>query len=193
MSFRIWPVWLKLLQVDYLVGVCGRKDLLDHLDFDVTVSKGLEKVSHQGTFNANPLSSAAGVATLKMVRDETPTQDAIDIAASIRTKVNQVFVDEGVKWAAYGQFSELHFFTNPDNVDIDPLNFDFMSRKCNFFKKDAETVTKFRLGLMVNGIDINGKLAGKVSAVHTDEDADLTADAVRGALHMLRSEGTILS
>ena len=174
-------------------AICGRKDLLDHLDFDVAVSKGLEKVGHQGTFNANPLSSAAGVATLKMVREETPTQDAIDTASSIRAKVNQVFADEGVKWAVYGQFSELHFFTNPDNIDIDPLNFEFMSRKCNFFKKDGETVNKFRLGLMVNGVDINGKLAGKVSAVHTEEDVDMTADAVRGALDMLRSEGALPS
>jgi glutamate-1-semialdehyde 2,1-aminomutase len=172
-------------------AICGRKDILDHLDFDVAASTGFEKIGHQGTFNANPISSAAGVATLKMVRDETVTQDAIDTANIIRDKVNQVFADEGVKWAIYGQFSELHFFTNPDNIEIDPQNFDFMSKKRAFFKSNAETVTKFRLGLMVNGVDINGKLAGKVSAIHTEEDAAMTADAVRGALQMMRSEGAL--
>ncbi|HAA92703.1 MAG: aspartate aminotransferase family protein [Rhodospirillaceae bacterium] len=174
-------------------AICGTKNLLDHLDFDVADSKGFEKIGHQGTFNANPLSASAGVATLTMVRDETPTQDAIDIANSIRAKVNKVFADEGVKWACYGQFSELHFFLNPDNVDIEPENFEFMHRKCDFFKTNEEIATKFRIGLMVNGVDINGKLAGKVSAVHSEEDADKTADAVRGALDMLRSEGALPS
>ena len=44
---------------------------------------------------------------------------------------------------------------------------------------------------MINGVDINGKLAGKVSAVHTEADADRTADAVRGAIDMMRSEGVL--
>ena len=52
-------------------------------------------------------------------------------------------------------------------------------------------VTRFRLGLMVNGMDINGKLAGKVSAVHSDADLDASADAVRGSVRMLKSEGAL--
>ena len=172
-------------------AICGSEELLDQLDFDVADSKGFEKIGHQGTFNANPLSASAGVATLEKVRDESPTQDAIDTALSIRKKVNRVFAEENIRWACYGQFSELHFFTNPENLDLNPENFEFMHRKCDFFKSDPETVSKFRLGLMINGVDINGKLAGKVSAVHTEADADRTADAVRGAIDMMRSEGVL--
>jgi hypothetical protein len=40
-------------------------------------------------------------------------------------------------------------------------------------------------------MDINGKLAGKVSAVHSDADLDKSADAVRGAVRMLKSEGAL--
>ena len=170
-------------------AICGSTELLDQLDFDVAEAKGFEKIGHQGTFNANPLSASAGVAMLRKVRDESPTQDAIDTARNIRAKINKVFVEEDIRWACYGQFSELHFFTNPDNVALDPENFEFMEKKCDFFKSDQEVTTKFRLALMVNGIDINGKLAGKVSAVHSEADADRTADAVRGAIDMMRSEG----
>ena len=40
--------------------VAGRKDLLDHLDFDETAAKGVEKVAHQGTYNANPCAPRPG-------------------------------------------------------------------------------------------------------------------------------------
>ena len=48
-------------------AVTGRKDILDLLDFQVTKASDREKISHQGTFNANPLSAAAGIAALEIV------------------------------------------------------------------------------------------------------------------------------
>src|SRR6516164_7792738 len=48
-------------------AVAGRKDILDLLDFQMTKAADREKISHQGTFNANPLSAAAGVAALEIV------------------------------------------------------------------------------------------------------------------------------
>ena len=48
-------------------AVVGRKDVLDLLDFEAAKANGHEKVGHQGTFNANPLSAAAGSATLETI------------------------------------------------------------------------------------------------------------------------------
>ena len=48
-------------------AVAGRKDILDLLDFEVARAAGREKIAHQGTYNANPLSAAAGIATLQIV------------------------------------------------------------------------------------------------------------------------------
>src|SRR3546814_11318035 len=50
-------------------AVCGRKAILDHLDFDFATAKGFEKIGHQGIFNANPMSAAAGIATLEIVAE----------------------------------------------------------------------------------------------------------------------------
>ena len=172
-------------------AVCGRRDILDLLDFEVMAAKGREKIGHQGTFNANPLSAAAGVAMLEAVDTTDITAQAIAQAAKLRDKVNRVFEEEKVRWAAYGQFSEIHFFTNPKGMDITPSGFDPFALKRVDFKADKTTVTRFRLGLMVNGMDINGKLAGKISAVHSDADLDMAADAVRGAVHMLKNEGAL--
>ncbi len=49
-----------------LPGGCvgGREEILERLDFEVAERKGFEKISHQGTYNANPLSASAGLAAL---------------------------------------------------------------------------------------------------------------------------------
>lgn len=172
-------------------AVCGRRDILELLDFDVTAAKGKEKISHQGTFNANPLSAAAGVVMLEAVDKTDATDKAIAQARKLRAKVNRVFEEEKVPWSAYGQFSEIHFFTNPANMDIKPSSFDPFKLKRKDFKADKAMVTRFRLGLMVNGMDINGKLAGKVSAVHSDEDLDASAESVRRSVYMLKNEGAL--
>jgi glutamate-1-semialdehyde 2,1-aminomutase len=172
-------------------AVCGRADILDLLDFDVTAAKGIEKIGHQGTFNANPMTSAAGVTTLNIIDTTDATQRAIDQAVKLRRQINEVFEDEGVPWAAYGQFSEIHFFTNNAGIDVTPTKFDLFKVKHADFKADKTVTTRFRLGLMVNGMDLNGKLACKVSAVHSDEDLAATAASVRGAVHMLKEEGVL--
>ena len=172
-------------------AVCGRAEILDLLDFDLTAAKGVEKIGHQGTFNANPLSSAAGVATLEIVDTTDATQRAIEQAVKLRAQVNDVFADEGVPWAAYGQFSEIHFFTNGAGIDVSPTAFDPFAVKHPDFKGDKTVMNRFRLALMVNGMDINGKLAGKVSCVHSDEDIAASAAAVRAAVHMLKEEGVL--
>lgn len=172
-------------------AVCGRKEILDLLDFDVTASKGVEKIGHQGTFNANPLSSSAGVATLEIVDTTDATERAIATARKLRQKVNAVLEEEQVPWAAYGQFSEIHFFTNAAGLDVTPTAFDPFALRRQDFKSDKTMVTRFRLGLMVNGMDINGKLAGKVSAMHDDDDIALSAEAVRKSVRMLKDEGAL--
>jgi glutamate-1-semialdehyde 2,1-aminomutase len=172
-------------------AVCGRRDILELLDFDVMAAKGKEKIGHQGTFNANPLSAAAGVTMLEAVETTGATQKAIATAGRLRQKINRVFEEENVPWSAYGQFSEIHFYTNPDGRDIEPSAFDPFKLKRKDFKADKTMVTRFRLGLMVNGMDINGKLAGKVSAVHSEEDLDMSADAVRKSVRMLKNEGAL--
>ena len=61
-------------------AVVGRKEILDWLDFKVTKAAGREKIAHPGTFNANPVSAAAGIATLEILS----TTDACDQGERIR-------------------------------------------------------------------------------------------------------------
>ena len=48
-----------------------------------------------------------------------------------------------------------------------------------------------QLGIIVGGVDTNSKPGGVMSCVHTDGDLERTAEAVRGAVRMLKDEGDI--
>jgi len=71
-------------------AIAGRKDILDLLDFQVTKSADREKITHQGTFNANPLSAAAGVAALEIVGTTDACAQANRYADTLRRRINEV-------------------------------------------------------------------------------------------------------
>ena len=174
-------------------AVTGKKGILDLLDFEAAASKGFEKISHHGTFNANPVSAAAGIAALAYIRDHDACETASRQAAKLRRLLNQMFYDLGVPWAAYGLHSAVYVYTNSDGNDFDPRTFDPLQNplaKLPGIKK-GNIVRKLRLALLFNGVDISSKPGGLTSCVHSDADIERTADAFRRALVMLREEGEL--
>ena len=174
-------------------AVAGRKDILDLLDFELAESNGREKIQHQGTFNANPVSAAAGVACLEIIAEGDACETATARAQALQAMLNPVFAEEGVPWAAFGEHSAVYFFTNPNGLDIDPERFDA-------YALDAETMRtggkhpatgKFRLALMLNGVDISGRPGGSTSCAHSEDDIARTAEAVRSAIRLLKDEGEL--
>ncbi len=174
-------------------AVCGRRDIMQLLDFEAAELHGFEKIPHQGTFNANPLSAATGVAMLRQVADSDVTEQANQQGRKLMAAWNRVLADEGIAWAAYGQGSSVYFFTNPDKLDIDPLSFDAAAQPVSVMARagDHPAAALFRLALLVNGVDVNSKPGAIVSAVHTDTDITETAEATRKALAMLKAEGLL--
>ncbi|MBA3516385.1 MAG: aminotransferase class III-fold pyridoxal phosphate-dependent enzyme [Rhizobiales bacterium] len=174
-------------------AVAGRRDILDAIDHQRTAASGRERIQHPGTFNANPVSAAAGIATLEIIRDTDACRRANDYAARLRSELNNVLVDEGVQWAVYGTFSGFHIFTNAPKLDVDPLSFDASKLDYATLKgtKGAAVPTKLRLAMRVNGVDLSGWPGGPVSAVHDEDDFERTVDAFRGSLRMLKAEGEI--
>ena len=86
-----------------LPGGClaGRTDVLAHVEF----RPGKPKMKHPGTFNANPLSAAAGSATLRIVATGEPCKRANELGRLLRQKLNTMFRERGCNWVAYGEFS----------------------------------------------------------------------------------------
>jgi glutamate-1-semialdehyde 2,1-aminomutase len=174
-------------------AVAGRKDILDLLDFQVTKASDREKISHQGTFNANPLSAAAGVAALEIVGTTDACARANRYSDTLCRRINEVFEEERVPWAAYHMFSNFHIFTNPDHRTIVPTRFDPLEQSADALagNRQAGVVHKFRLAMMTGGVDFNGSPGGIVSATHGDAELEDTLTALRNSVRMLKQEGEI--
>ena len=173
-------------------AVVGGREILDALDFDAAPASGREKIQHQGTYNANPASAAAGAAALSIIESTDACKRANDYAERLRGRLNQIFVEEQVQWAAYGTFSGFHVFTNPMKRVIDPEKFDAASVDWKEIKSNPPGVSdRLRLAMLINGVDITGWPGGTISAAHDEADLDKTVDAFRESLRMLRAEDVI--
>jgi glutamate-1-semialdehyde 2,1-aminomutase len=174
-------------------AIAGREDILELLDFDVAETKGFEKVQHQGTYNANPMSAAAGITALELIARGGVCDVASAKADTLRRLINEGFEAENVPWACYGEHSGFYIFTNPKNLDITPTKFDAGAQDRETMKGSRTDwlVTKLRLGIIVNGVDMNSKPGGVMSCVHTDDDLAKTAEAVRSTVRMLKEEGDL--
>ena len=173
-------------------ALVGRKEILDRLDFDAARQAGGEKVRHQGTFNANPISAAAGIAALGIIASTDACARANAAAASLRDGLNEVLESAGVPWAFYGDFSGVHLFTNPARLDIRPTRFDATSLPWQQIAASSpEAVRKLRLAMLVRGVDLNARASGVLSAAHSDDDVAQTIEALRGAIAMLKDDGDV--
>jgi glutamate-1-semialdehyde 2,1-aminomutase len=174
-------------------AVVGRKDIMDWLDFEVSKAAGNEKIAHPGTFNANPVSAAAGIATLEILAATDACARANAFGEELRAKMNAVLQEEKVKWAVHGSYSGMHLYTNPEGADIVPSKFDaaeFIQQMID--KPRGEGVTaQVRMGLLVNGVDINSGPSGTISAMHGEEEMAITVDAFRATIRALKREGAI--
>ncbi len=173
-------------------AVAGRRDILDHLDFAVSQRTGREKIQHPGTFNANPVSAASGIAALTVIAETDACENASRTAASLRGALNEVLEDEGVAWAVYGTYSGFHTFLNPHGEKLRPGTFDPATLTLDDLKAQSKVlVHKIRLALLVNGVDVNSRIGGFLSATHTADDVVHTAEAFRQAIRMLKQEGEL--
>jgi glutamate-1-semialdehyde 2,1-aminomutase len=168
--------------------VAGRADLLAVLEF----RPGQPKMQHPGTFNANPLSAAAGVATLQLVATGEPCRQASSVAHALRQGLNALFDRRGAPWVVYGEFSFFKLLTGydgkrPDRDDFVPYDGDPHRLDA---PKDPRLVRAFRQAMLLHGVDLPG-LSGMTTAAHTEADVEQTVAAVAGALDLLEEEGLV--
>lgn len=173
-------------------AVAGRQDILSLLDFRAMAQRGQEKVAHQGTFNANPVSAAAGTAALTIIAESDACDRASATAAQLRDAWNEVLEAERVPWAAYGTYSGFHLFFNPDNRPPQPRRFDPSACSMQELKtQPKQLVNRLRLALLVNGVDVGSRISGFLSCTHTADDVAHTAAALRESIRMLRHDGEL--
>jgi glutamate-1-semialdehyde 2,1-aminomutase len=172
-------------------AVGGRAEILDLLSFEAGARRGIEKIPHQGTFNANPLSAAAGVAMLEVIRDTDVCERASPYAAALRCELQGVFTRLGVPWLSYGSFSGFHVLTGDAGVRSEDLDAGRVRAESIKGAVDRELIRLLRLGLLAHGVDLMPWPGGLTSAVHGEEDLERTASAFERTVTLLRDEGLL--
>ncbi len=171
-------------------AVAGREDLLSLLAAGPAGPR--ERIRHQGTFNANPLSAAAGVATLELVATGAPGEAAAATGRALCTALNEVLVANRVRgFTAYGDGSIVHLFADPA-ADLGPGDTPAGLPPATLKRGgDARVLAALRMAMQLGGVDLMRGRSAFVSAAHSAEDVSRTAAALDSAIAMLRAEALI--
>lgn len=172
-------------------AVAGARGILDQLDPAAASAARREKVGHQGTFNANPLCAAAGVATLSLIERTDACERAEKTAEGLRSGMRRILVDEGVPWGIFGESSVFVIFPNPAHLAIDPASFDPVALGFKGLKgaRDTALNNRIRIALLAHGVDIAGGPGGYLSTAHGEREVAQTLEAFRSALRALKKQG----
>ena len=166
-------------------AVGGRAEILDQ----IAMSGGGRRVAHPGTFNANPLSAAAGTACLGLVAGEPLTERAGRAAARLCAGMNRLFAERGARGFAYHDSSLVHVAPNLEG-DGSPASV-AAALPALSSSRGGGVAQRFRLALLNEGVDAMRGVTYIVSAVHDDAAVDATLAAFGRALDRLRAEGIL--
>ena len=167
-------------------AVCGRADLLDQIGFGAA-----SRVAHPGTFNANPLSAAAGTRALTAVAEDDPISTANARAAQLARGLNDALLSAETLGCAWADASMVHLILG-ENLErpADGVSWDWESRggaASTLPATKPEIAWPFRRALLNHGVDLMG-MGALVSCVHSEADIDAALDAFAAALSDLRRE-----
>ena len=165
-----------------LPGACvaGRSDIID------TIAPG--KISHPGTFNANPLSAAAGSTALEIVANEPITEMADARAKQLKDGINEVLTKTEVPGCAYGVSSVVHIRLGVEH-DCD-REFCAGGEQAMMTAGGNETANLLTRALTNEGVWGNAT-SFILSVTHSEEDVDRTVERYELALRQVRGEGAI--
>lgn len=173
-------------------AVCGRADIMDLLAFREDAAWNRRgRVAHAGTYNANPLCAAAGIAALELVADGGLQRAANAAGERLRRAMNQAIYRLRADACVYGESSIFVIFLEPCH-----LRQQCDRSRCALDHTSLQTYANpglyhlLRLAMILRGVDIPAYHSW-MSCVHSDVDLDETVAAFEGALAMLLDEGLI--
>jgi glutamate-1-semialdehyde 2,1-aminomutase len=159
-------------------AVCGRADLMSMLAHrDDPVWDRTQRVAHAGTFNSNPVSAAAAIATLEICADGALQARASKAGEELRRGLAEAMKKVGVPGAVYGEASIFH------------VSFEGRPGLAGFDRpRRGDLYHLLRCALINEGVDCSLH-HGWVSAVHGDADVARTLEAYERAFAAMAAEG----
>lgn len=162
-------------------AVVGRDDVMrvhESIGGDASV-----RVRHAGTFNANPLSAAAGIACLNVLSEGSALEDASASGEELRRRLRNVLIARGIPGVVVGEWSAFQILLGEDmeqalkDVDVREI---LAAREVRG--------AALRRAMRTKGVDLMNA-GGFLSIAHGDEELERTIHAFDASLEMLAAEG----
>ena len=171
--------------------VAGKAELLDQIQHRADPQWNRHhRMPHAGTFNANPLSVAAGVACLKIIATGEPQRRANEVGEKLRRGIHSIIQEHGISGACYGEKSVFHIYLG--ECDRDPTEYSpqppSSSSKILGGHGSSEAASGLRKNLLFNGVDCWVRV-GICSMAHTNGDVDTTLEIFDKSLDAIVEDG----
>ena len=165
-------------------AVAGKAEIMEMLG-DTDPSR---RLAHPGTFNANPVSATAGIATLQKIANEPINDRADAMAARLKAGLRDALNRTEIPGQVHGLASIVHIALGIESDDegISTVPHDRLAKATA-----GDRSSMIKLAMLTEGVDMMGGIGFMVSAAHCEDDIDLTAEAFERALIALREERVI--
>lgn len=161
-------------------ALAGRRPFMDVFGLGVRIGRRWVRVPHTGTFNANPLSAAAGTAMLEHVADSTSQIRAREAANLLVRLSNEAARDVGVDVTLHTDGASIvHLRIGGGSVNAADRP---SASTIALFARYPKRYAALRRALLIEGVDMH-PMHGWVSAVHDREVIAATVAAFRRAFH----------
>jgi glutamate-1-semialdehyde 2,1-aminomutase len=145
----------------------GREDIMSLWD----PTDGGPTVQHAGTFNGNPMTAAAGIATLEALTPDKYVQ-LEELGDLMRSELRALFAELEVPMGVTGVASLFGLqFTSEEVIDYRTYSTNDVNMQKTMF-----------IGLQNEGFLMSSRCTGNVTTVHTEDDVHAFVDAVKRVL-----------
>jgi glutamate-1-semialdehyde 2,1-aminomutase len=169
-------------------GVAGKAEIINMIETrDDPEYNHSRRIGHNGTFNANPLSAAAGTKALELVATTPVTETANAMASRLKAGLNDLFSKMEIPGCASGVASSVFMRLGIDHecdkevCVLSPEQMETVS--------DADRTNQLNLALINHGVHAGTRFL--LMAAHGERDIDDTVGAVEAAISEVRELGLV--
>jgi len=166
-------------------ALVGKAEVMEIQQFSGDAKRDrYQRVLQQGTFNANPLCAAAGVACLKHVATGKPHEYANRLGERLRSDLNDLLRRLGIPGLIYGETS---VFTIMLGAGIEEA---VRTSDVGVLMGARGAAALLRKGMLLEGIDLM-RSGGFTSIAHTEADIDRTVSGFERVVGRMQREGAV--
>lgn len=171
-------------------AVGGKAEIMEHMAYTGDAGwDNLYRVAQAGTYNAQPITSVAGIAMLETIANEPINERADAMGKRLKDGLNETLIKNEVTGHAHGISSIVQINLGAD-CDCDrglcTMPYETIQETMTTEKMNAA-----RRAMLINGVDMNAGRKFVVSSVHDEDVIDETIEAFDRSLKALREESVV--